>query len=54
MGMVMEKRFCGILIVNVFVSRRLQEEYHAEGKSYIGILLDLEKDFDGVPRKVME
>ena len=38
----------------VFVLRSLLEEYHAKGKKSYMCLVDLEKDFDRVPRKVLE
>ena len=38
----------------VFILRRLQEEYHANGKTLYACAVDLEKAFDRVPRKVME
>ena len=38
----------------VFILRRLQEEYHAKGKKLYMCLVDLEKAFDRVPRKVLE
>ena len=36
------------------ILRRLQEEYHAKGKKLYMCFVDLEKDFDRVPRKVLE
>ena len=38
----------------VFVLRRLQEEYHAKGKTLYMCLVDLEKAFDRLQRKVLE
>ena len=38
----------------VFILRRMQEEYHARGKELYMCFVDLEKAFDGVPRKVLE
>ena len=44
----------------VFILRRMQEEYHAKGKKlYMCFMcffayVDLENDFDRVPRKVLE
>ena len=37
----------------VFMLTRLQEEYHAKGRSYI-CFVDLEKVFGRVQRKVLE
>ena len=36
----------------VFISRRLQEEYHAKGKKLCICFVDREKAFFRVPRKV--
>ena len=36
----------------VFILRRLQEEYHARGKKLYMYFVDLEKAFDGLPKKV--
>ena len=41
-------------IYAVFVTRRVQEEYHAKGKKLYMCFVDLEKTFDRVPRTVME
>ena len=41
-------------IDGVFISRRLQEEYHAKGKKLYMCFVDLEKASDCVPRKVLE
>ena len=38
----------------VFVLRRMQEEYHAKGKQLYMCVMDVEKAFDRVPRKVLE
>ena len=38
----------------VFILRRLQEEYNAKGKKLYMCFVDLEKAFDGVPKKVLE
>ena len=38
----------------VFMLGRLQEEYHAKGKKLHMWFVDLDKAFDGVPRKVLE
>ena len=38
----------------VFILRRMQEEYHAEGKKLYMCFVDLENPFDRVPRKVLE
>ena len=38
----------------VFILRRMQEEYHASGKRLYMCLVDLDKAFDRVPRKVTE
>ena len=38
----------------VFFLRKLQEEYHAKGKKLYMYFVDLEKDLDRVPRKVLE
>ena len=66
---VFEKRLCGIFPVyemqfdfmhlrgtidDVFILKRMQEEYHAEGKKLCKCFVDLEKAFDRVPRKVLE
>ena len=39
-------------IDTVFILRRMQEEYHANGKSCM-CFVDLENVFDRVPRKVL-
>ena len=41
-------------IDNVFILRRLQEEYYAKGKKFYMCFVDIEKDFDRVPSKVLE
>ena len=38
----------------VFILRRKQEEHHAIGKKLCMYFADLEKDFDRVPRKVLD
>ena len=38
----------------VFIFRKIQEEYLAKQKMLCMCLVDLEKAFDGVPRKVAE
>ena len=38
----------------VFILRRLQEEYHAKGKTLHMCLVDVERAFYRVPRKVLE
>ena len=38
----------------VFILRRLQEEYHADGKKLYRCFVDLEKTFDRALRKVLE
>ena len=38
----------------VSILRRMQEEYHAKGKKLYMCFPNLEKDFDRVPRKVLE
>ena len=38
----------------VFILRRMQEEYHAKGKTLYMCIVDLEKGLDRVPRKVLE
>ena len=38
----------------MFILRRLQEEYHAEGKKSYRCFVDIEKTFDRVLRKVLE
>ena len=38
----------------VFILRRMQEEYHAEGKKLYMCFVDLEKAFDIIPRKMFE
>ena len=63
----MLERLCGVVTVNemqfgfmpergtidaVFILRRLQEEYHAKGKTLC--FVDLEKAFDRVSKKVLE
>ena len=63
------KKFYGIVIVykmqfgfmpergtidNVFILRRMQEEYHAKVKKMYMCFVDIEKAFDRDPRKVME
>ena len=40
-------------IIDVFILRRLQDEYCANGKSCI-YFVDLEKSFDGLPQKVLQ
>ena len=44
----------GGTLVTVFILRRLQEEYHVRGKRLYICFMNLEKAFDGVPRKVLE
>ena len=66
---VLEKRLCIIVSVDemqfgfmpergtidaVFISRRMQEEYHANGKKLCMCFVDPAKAFDRVPRNVME
>ena len=66
---VLDKRFHRIVCVDemqvgfmpergtidaVFILRRMQEEYHAEGKKLSMCFVDLENAFDTVPRKVLE
>ena len=41
-------------IDDVFILRRMQEEYHAKGKKSSMCFMDLKKAFDRVPRKVLE
>ena len=36
----------------VFIMRRMQEEYHANGEKFFMCFVDLEKAFDRVPSKV--
>ena len=38
----------------VFILRRMQEQYHAKGIKLYMRFMDLEKAFDGVPRKSLE
>ena len=38
----------------VFILRRIQEEYLAKQKKLYMCFVDLEKAFDGVPRKLVE
>ena len=38
----------------MYILRRMQEEYHAKGKKLYMCIVDLEKIFDRVPRKVLE
>ena len=38
----------------VFILRRMQEEYHAKGEKFYMCIVDLEKVFDRVPRKVFK
>ena len=38
----------------VFSLRRMQEEYHVEGKTLYVCFVDLEMAFDRLPRKVLE
>ena len=38
----------------VLILRRLQKEHHAKGKKLYMCFVELEKAFDGVPRKVLE
>ena len=67
--MVLENRLHGMVTVDemkfgfipkrgtidaVFISRRLQEGYHAKEKKLCMCFVDLEKAFDRVPRKVLE
>ena len=66
-GKCVRKIFCRIVTVNemqvgfmhekgiidVFILRRLQDEYCANGKSCI-YFVDLEKSFDGLPQKVLQ
>ena len=64
---VLEKKLCRIVSVDeiqydfipvsgktdaVFILRRMQEEFHARGKKLC--FMNLEKDFNSVPMKVME
>ena len=41
-------------IDDVFILRRMQEEYHAKGKKLFVCFVDLENAFARVPRKVLE
>ena len=41
-------------IVDVFILRRMQEEYHTKGKMLYMSFVDIEKALDRVPRKVLE
>ena len=43
-----------VTIDAVFISRRLQEEYHAKGRELCMCFVDPEKAFCRVPRKVLE
>ena len=67
--MVLEKRLRGIVSVDemqfgfmpergtngaVFILVRLQEEYHDKDKKLYMCFVDLEKAFEGVPRKFLE
>ena len=69
MKVVIDKSICRIVTVNemqfgftperattdsVFILRRMQEEHHAKGKKMCMCIVNLEKAFDRVPRKVME
>ena len=38
----------------VFILRRMQEEYHVEGKTLYMCFVDLKNAFDRVPRKMLE
>jgi len=38
----------------LFIERRMQEEYRAKEKRMYTCIVDLEKAFDRVPRRVME
>ena len=66
---MLERRLCRIVSVDemqfdfmpvsgildaVFILRRLQEEYHAKGKTMYACFVDLEKAFDRVLRNVMD
>ena len=41
-------------IDDVFILRRMQKENHAKGKKLYMCVVDLEKAFDRIPRKVLE
>ena len=41
-------------IDGIFILRLMQEEHNAKGKKLHMCFVDLEKGFDGVPRKVLE
>ena len=66
---VLERRLCRIVSVDeiefgfmpergtiddVFILRRMQEEYHAKGRKLYMCFVDLVKTFDSLPRKVLE
>ena len=49
-GFMVERR----TIDAVFILKRLQEEYHAEGKNLYMSLVDLKRAYVRVPRKVFK